>query len=429
MEKHKCKLCFRNFSNGRALGGHMRSHMMNLHVPPKPNESPPPSPPAIQLSFEAESSTPLSPSASSSSYFGKEDDTSLYYGLRENPKRSFRIADPEFSFVAAGDTGSLILQEDRESETESSKNVTKKRSKRAWKLGGGGDDFNSKKVKLSQLGNGNNKNESASSASDATTEEDIALWLMMLSRDTGNNWKINHKININIEEQELEEEDYDEEDEDEEEEEEDEGEESDEYEVVKNKAKSNKVRGGRYKCETCNKVFRSYQALGGHRASHKKMKMDYNNHNDSEFMVVEDHADENVNNNNNEVFASSALASVENGNNNNGGNNNNKKIHECPVCFRVFASGQALGGHKRTHVTTVSTPTITTRAIAEVKAEAEAIAASKAAVATASSSKLGRESFIDLNLPAPAEEDDASQFEDSAVSDAEFVNPVKVFPR
>ncbi|XLT02980.1 hypothetical protein HN51_052331 [Arachis hypogaea] len=46
-------------------------------------------------------------------------------------------------------------------------------------------------------------------------------------------------------------------------------------------------------------------------------------------------------------------------------------------------------------------------------------------VATTSSSKLGRESFIDLNLPALAEEDDASQFEDSAVSDAEFVNPVK----
>ncbi|XLR10992.1 hypothetical protein HN51_047705, partial [Arachis hypogaea] len=46
-------------------------------------------------------------------------------------------------------------------------------------------------------------------------------------------------------------------------------------------------------------------------------------------------------------------------------------------------------------------------------------------VATTSSSKLGRESFIDLNLPAPAEQDDANQFEDSAISDAEFVNSVK----
>lgn len=25
------------------------------------------------------------------------------------------------------------------------------------------------------------------------------------------------------------------------------------------------------------------------------------------------------------------------------------KIHECPVCYRVFSSGQALGGHKRSH--------------------------------------------------------------------------------
>ncbi|XLS93739.1 hypothetical protein HN51_069747, partial [Arachis hypogaea] len=46
-------------------------------------------------------------------------------------------------------------------------------------------------------------------------------------------------------------------------------------------------------------------------------------------------------------------------------------------------------------------------------------------VTTTSSSKLGRESFIDLNFPALAEEDDASQFEDSAISDAEFVNPTK----
>ncbi|QHN92009.1 T-complex protein 1 subunit alpha [Arachis hypogaea] len=46
-------------------------------------------------------------------------------------------------------------------------------------------------------------------------------------------------------------------------------------------------------------------------------------------------------------------------------------------------------------------------------------------VATTSSSKLGRESFIDLNLPAPAEQDDANQFENSAISDAEFVNSAK----
>ncbi|KAG2318783.1 hypothetical protein Bca4012_055021 [Brassica carinata] len=31
------------------------------------------------------------------------------------------------------------------------------------------------------------------------------------------------------------------------------------------------------------------------------------------------------------------------------GANKNSKGHECPICFRVFKSGQALGGHKRSH--------------------------------------------------------------------------------
>ena len=26
-----------------------------------------------------------------------------------------------------------------------------------------------------------------------------------------------------------------------------------------------------------------------------------------------------------------------------------RKDHECPICFKVFSSGQALGGHKRAH--------------------------------------------------------------------------------
>jgi hypothetical protein len=75
-----------------------------------------------------------------------------------------------------------------------------------------------------------------------------------------------------------------------------------------------------------------------------------------------------------------------------------KKIHECPVCFRVFNSGQALGGHKRTHVIHGSTTT----------------------VPIFSSKKVGK-SVIDLNLPAPIDDDEVSQIENSAVSDAEFV--------
>nr|KYP42136.1 Zinc finger protein 1 [Cajanus cajan] len=308
MEKHKCKLCFRSFANGRALGGHMRSHMMNLPVvPPKPNELSP-----VQLN-------------------------------------------PEFSF--APDTASVILQ-DRESETDSSKNPTRKRSKRPWQLA-----ETVKNIKFT---------ESASSASDTTTEEDVAFCLMMLSRD---NWDENkHKTkHRELEHDEVEYEDEEEEEEEEEEEDDEDGYESEEVKVSK---KSNKAKG-RYKCETCDKVFRSYQALGGHRASHKKIKLNDETENQTE--LESEHVVE-------------------------------KKTHECPVCFRVFASGQALGGHKRTHVigSSATTTASTTPAIVRT-----------VSVRTSSSAKAG-DSLLDLNLPAPVDEDD-SHFDDSAVSDAEFV--------
>ncbi|TKY63656.1 Zinc finger protein ZAT9 [Spatholobus suberectus] len=315
----------------------MRSHMMNLPVPPKPSEFTP-----VQLSFEAESS----PSQSSSSF----------YGLRENPKRSFRFTDPEFSFAA--DTGSVILQ-DRESETESSKNPTRRRSKRAWQLGETGRNMKPRESI--------NRNESASSVSDTTTEEDVAFCLMMLSRDK---WK-GHKRDDTEQQQQRRRRrrgPYDEEEDDDEEEEED-GYESEE--LKPSSKKSSKTRG-RYKCETCDKVFRSYQALGGHRASHKKIRLDEAEL-EVERVVVE------------------------------------KKIHECPVCFRVFASGQALGGHKRTHVIGSAATTTT------------ATATATATVSVRTSARVG-DSLIDLNLPAPVDDDDdVSQFDDSAVSDAEFV--------
>ncbi|KAG5042157.1 hypothetical protein GLYMA_03G033600v4 [Glycine max] len=386
MEKHKCKLCLRSFANGRALGGHMRSHMMNLPVPPKQSELVP-----IQLSFEAESS----PSQSSSSF----------YGLRENPKKNFRFADPEFSFAAA-ETSSVILQ-DRESETESSRNPTRRRSKRAWQQlggdsGGGGvsDESEKKMMKVFDAVNKNN-NESASSVSDTTTEEAVAFCLMMLSRDK---WKENNKLlyDNKVEIAEYNDDYDDEEDEDEEEEEDEEIYESEEE--LKSVKKSNKVRG-RYKCETCEKVFRSYQALGGHRASHKKIKL-----NNCE--------NKNKNNNNNnddeaEQLEVQHVVVVE------------KKIHECPVCFRVFASGQALGGHKRTHVIGSSTAAATTTATAITTVSVRNSVAT-VSVRTTSTARVVGDSLIDLNLPAPMDDDEeeegnVSQFEDSAVSDAEFV--------
>ncbi|KFK27524.1 c2h2-type zinc finger protein [Arabis alpina] len=81
----------------------------------------------------------------------------------------------------------------------------------------------------------------------------------------------------------------------------------------------NNVEGGGdikrvFTCKTCLKEFHSFQALGGHRASHKKP------------------------NNNNETNSSTGLI---------------KKVkttsHPCPICGVEFPMGQALGGHMRRH--------------------------------------------------------------------------------
>ncbi|KAJ3673059.1 hypothetical protein LUZ60_006433 [Juncus effusus] len=65
-----------------------------------------------------------------------------------------------------------------------------------------------------------------------------------------------------------------------------------------------------YECSVCGRTFPSYQALGGHKTSHRKP-------------VAGDEA---------------AAAQGE-----------KVKVHECSICFRTFPSGQALGGHKRLH--------------------------------------------------------------------------------
>ncbi|KAK1324075.1 Zinc finger protein ZAT10 [Acorus calamus] len=75
-----------------------------------------------------------------------------------------------------------------------------------------------------------------------------------------------------------------------------------------------------YKCSVCDKAFPSYQALGGHKASHRKLSA-----------PAEDRSS-----------AASGSGSVVSG----GGGG---RTHQCSVCFKTFASGQALGGHKRRH--------------------------------------------------------------------------------
>ncbi|KAJ3680829.1 hypothetical protein LUZ60_015318 [Juncus effusus] len=68
-----------------------------------------------------------------------------------------------------------------------------------------------------------------------------------------------------------------------------------------------------FECKTCNRQFPSFQALGGHRASHKKPR-----HVGSEGVNV-------------------------------AAEPSKPRVHECSICGLEFSIGQALGGHMRRH--------------------------------------------------------------------------------
>ncbi|EOA27970.1 hypothetical protein CARUB_v10024141mg [Capsella rubella] len=74
----------------------------------------------------------------------------------------------------------------------------------------------------------------------------------------------------------------------------------------------------RFECKTCNKRFSSFQALGGHRASHKKPKL---------------------------TTVDVEQKDVKHLSYNYKGNHS----HECSICGQSFGTGQALGGHMRRH--------------------------------------------------------------------------------
>ncbi|KAK4379430.1 hypothetical protein RND71_001292 [Anisodus tanguticus] len=106
-----------------------------------------------------------------------------------------------------------------------------------------------------------------------------------------------------------------------------------------------------FECKACKKVFNSHQALGGHRASHKKVKGCY--------AAKQDQLDDNNNNglgDDNDVIThednyfkgskSSPYYQFEQGSSLAGTSRRKSKVHECSICHRVFSTGQALGGHK-----------------------------------------------------------------------------------
>ncbi|KEH44476.1 putative transcription factor C2H2 family [Medicago truncatula] len=79
-----------------------------------------------------------------------------------------------------------------------------------------------------------------------------------------------------------------------------------------------------FECKTCKRQFSSFQALGGHRASHKKPRL----------MEMTSDGDDH----HGSILTSTTKA----------------KTHACSICGLEFGIGQALGGHMRRHRRTES---------------------------------------------------------------------------
>ncbi|CBI16587.3 unnamed protein product, partial [Vitis vinifera] len=128
-----------------------------------------------------------------------------------------------------------------------------------------------------------------------------------------------------------------------------------------------------FECKACKKVFNSHQALGGHRASHKKVK--------GCFAARLDHMDESLADE--DVITHDEFS-------------RKSKVHECSICHRVFSSGQALGGHKRCHwITSTAPDTSSLSKFHHFHDHLEQIQQRP---------KLPKTTPLDLNLPAPVDD-------------------------
>ncbi|XP_039041533.1 zinc finger protein ZAT5-like isoform X2 [Hibiscus syriacus] len=159
-------------------------------------------------------------------------------------------------------------------------------------------------------------------------------------------------------------------------------------------ATTNKAGAYAYECKTCNRSFPSFQALGGHRASHKKPK---GNEKKQLVSAVKDQVVEDADQLNRENPALVTLQ-VSKGN----------KIHECSICGSEFSSGQALGGHMRRH-----------RAAASNQAGVS-VDTSSSPIESRNGDGIKPRNILqlDLNLPAPEDDPRDSKFQFGAPQQA-----------
>ncbi|KAJ1280285.1 hypothetical protein BS78_04G219800 [Paspalum vaginatum] len=212
---------------------------------------------------------------------------------------------------------------------------------------------------------------------------------------------------------------------------------------------SSTVPRGLFECKACKKVFTSHQALGGHRASHKKVKGCFaakleSNRGDqqqpppgaaspvkvvveaipaiinTEPTSVDGNAEGSTTNAETTAVVATtatpeelAFMQVDEVPAPTGASPFKKKgkVHECSICHRVFMSGQALGGHKRCHWLTTGAAGDPTAAVAKLP---PFVTQDHVMHAMCQQLTLGRrvldasDPFLDLNMPTNASADPAA---------------------
>ncbi|CAJ2672496.1 unnamed protein product [Trifolium pratense] len=168
-----------------------------------------------------------------------------------------------------------------------------------------------------------------------------------------------------------------------------------------------------YECKTCNRCFPSFQALGGHRASHSKPnKANCNNivtqqkQEVTTSPFVDDHYDPTMNT----ILSLQAFTAATPITTITTTATKKSKVHECSICGAEFSSGQALGGHMRRHRTLVSTSTMTTTTTTTPSVSLS-IGSRSPKSHEAKKPRINYGLKLDLNLPAPeVDQRDQSKF-------------------
>ncbi|XP_027096335.1 uncharacterized protein [Coffea arabica] len=156
----------------------------------------------------------------------------------------------------------------------------------------------------------------------------------------------------------------------------------------------NAYKRSKYECLNCKKTFKSYQALGGHRPCHKRS----NAYLESRYETGENSLDGDDTPNDIPSTKLRESSSNRNASAKNLYHNAEKKVKskktkglECPFCHRIFKNGQALGGHKRSHFIGGGS------AVVERSTQTPTF-------------KTDGPELLDLNLPAPLEDENDGQF-------------------